>query len=249
MILMHSAALRLAAALAACTMLPVLAQQQPARTPAAAAQAAAPAASDAAARGFGTARGPLLTRDELRACLSQEDDLKKRLTTQEAARPTLEQEKKAIADEQAVMRAERAKLDGADIAAAVSAFTERNKVFSERRARWDARVKAFNDAGRDGTTAEREALNAERVELEREHGALEAERKRIQGLQSERQEAAAAFNVKVKALDARVVDWNKRNGTYNDTLATLESDRLAWTANCGNRRYREDDELAIRAGK
>ena len=58
-----------------------------------------------------------------------------------------------------------------------------------------------------------------------------------------------AFNVKVRALDGRVAEWNKRNNAYNDANAAIESDRAAWGANCGNRRYREEDELAIRSGK
>ncbi|MBI5716593.1 MAG: hypothetical protein HZC37_02775 [Burkholderiales bacterium] len=250
----RSAVARLAAALLAGSgCVPLLAQQAPAKPPAAARQApaaaATPASPAASGRGFGSARGPLLTREELRACFSQEDELKKRLAAQDAARGPLEQEKKTIADEQAVMRAERAKIEGAELAAAVTAFTERTKAFGERRARWDERVKAYNDAGRTATAEERDALNAERAELEKEHGALEAERKRLQGLQAGRSDAVQAFNVKIRALDARVADWNKRNNAYNDVNATLESDRLAWTASCGNRRYREEDELAIRSGK
>ncbi len=250
----RSAAVRLAAALVAggvCTSL--LAQQPPAKPPAAARQApaaaAAPAAPASSSRGFGSARGPLLTRDELRACFSQEDELKKRLEGQDTARAPLEQEKKAIAEEQALMRAERAKIDGAELPAAVTAFTERSKAFAERRARWDERVKAYNDAGRTATAEERDEINAERAVLEKEHGALEAERQRLQGLQAARTDAVQAFNLKVRALDARVADWNRRNNAYNDANAAIESDRLAWSASCGNRRYREEDELAIRSGK
>lgn len=250
----RSARVRLAAALVAGgACIPLLAQQPPAKPPTAArpapAAAAAPAAPASGARGFGAARGPLLTRDELRVCFSQEDELKKRLEGQDAARGPLEQEKKSIADEQALMRTERAKIDGAELAAAVTAFTERSKAFAERRARWDERVKAYNDAGRTATAEERDALNAERVALEKEHGALEAERQRLQGLQAARADAVQVFNVKVRALDVRVVEWNKRNNAYNDTNSAIEADRLAWSASCGNRRYREEDEIAIRSGK
>jgi len=254
-----SAALRRAAAFAcllACgAATPLQAQQQPAKPPAAARPAAttppAPAAPAAAAsaRGFGSARGPLLTRDELRACFSQEDDLKKRLEAQEAARGPLEQEKKAIGDEQALMRAERAKLDGGELATGVAAFSERNKAFNERRVRWETRVKAYNDAGRDASPQDRDELNAERVALEKEQAALEAERKRLVGLQEAHKDLVQAFNAKIRALDARVAEWNKRNGAYNEANASIESDRLAWASSCGNRRYREEDEMAIRAGK
>ena len=233
---------------------PLQAQQQPAKPPArpapgaATATPAAPAAA-ASARGFGSARGPLLTRDELRACFGQEDDLKKRLEAQEAARGPLEQEKKAIGDEQALARADRAKLEGGELASGVTAFTERNKAFNDRRVRWETRTKAYNEAGRDAKPEERDELTAERAALEKEQAALEAERKRLLGLQDAHKDAVAAFNAKIRALDARVADWNKRNAAYNEANAAIESDRLAWAANCGNRRYREEDEIAIRSGK
>jgi chromosome segregation ATPase len=235
--------------------------QQPARPPAASAPAArapaagvAPAAapgaaSAAGARGFGTARGPLLTKEELRACLSQEEELRKRLAAHEAARVPLEQEKKGIADEQVVMRGDRAKLDPAELNAAIAAYTARNKAFAERQAAWEARLKSYNDAGRTGTAEERDALESERKELEKELAALGADRKRAQDMQAARQEAVQAFNVKIAALDGRVTEWNKRNSAYNDASAVLEADRSTWGGSCGNRRYREEDEMAIRAGK
>lgn len=226
--------------------LPLEAQAQ-AQTPAkpAARPAAAPA-SAASARGFGTARGPLLTRDELRACLAQEDDLKKRVERLDSTRAPLEQDKKVIADEQVALRAERTKLEGTE--PAVAAFTERTKAFTDRLAKWNERVKAFSDSGRSGAAAEREreALNVERAELEKERAALETERER---LQAARGEAVQAYNAKVAALDPRITEWKKREAAYNEAALALEGERTAWVASCGNRRYREEDEIAIRSGK
>ena len=228
--------------------LPLRAQAQtqvPAKPPVRAGAAAAPAAA-ASARGFGNARGPLLTRDELRVCLTQEDDLKKRIERHEAARAPLEQDKKQITEEQAVLRGERTRVEGTD--PAVASFTERGKAFAERLARWSERVKAFTEAGRTGSTAERErdALNAEREDLEKERTALDAVRAR---LQAARQEAVQAYNVKVNALDARGAEWKKRETAYNDAGTALDGERQSWVASCGNRRYREEDEIAIRSGK
>jgi uncharacterized protein (DUF3084 family) len=223
--------------------------QAPAAKPTApgAATAAAPAAS--AGRGFGAARGPMLTRDELRVCFKQEDELKKRLSTQAEGRAPLEAEKNAIAEEQTAVRAERAKFEGTEIRGALNAFNDRTKAFTERLARLEARVKAFNEGGRTATAAERDAIAAERGELEREREALEAERKRLMAAQTELQQAAQAHNERARALDARVVEWNRRNNAFNDTSAALDTDRSAWVAACGNRRYREEDEIAIRSGK
>jgi chromosome segregation ATPase len=239
----------LAAALAVgCASLSLQAQTTPAR-PGALPAAAPTTSASAPTRGFGSARGPLLTRDELRACLSQDEDLKKRRAAHDAAVGPLEDEKKAIAEQQAAMRAERAKLDGGELNAAVTAFGQRAKVFEERRAKFEVRLKAYNDAGRTATAEEREAIEAERAELQKEHGALEAERKRVQGMQTALREAAQAYNAKIGPFEARVADWNKRQAAFNETGAAIESDRLAWAGSCGNRRYREDDELAIRQGK
>jgi chromosome segregation ATPase len=226
------------------------AQTQPAKPAQAPGRAGAAAAAPAAsARGFGNARGALLTRDELRACFAQEDALKKKLAAQEAARAPLEQDKKVIAEEQSAMRAERAKLQGGELPAAIAAFTTRSNTFNERRMRWEARLKEFNDAGRSAKTEERDALEAERLELEKERTALEAERTRLQAQQDERAQGTQAFNVRVKALDARVDEWNKRSHAWNDANVALEAERGEWVTNCGNRRYREEDEIAIRSGK
>jgi chromosome segregation ATPase len=185
------------------------------------------------------ARRPLLTKDELHACLSQEAQLKRRLAAHEAIRAPLDQEKRALVDEQAAMRAERAKLDGGEFSAALAAYTDRNTALSERRARWEARVKTFNDAGRGGMAEDREALESERKELEKEFAALSAERKRVQDLQAVHQSGVQSYNAKAAALDARVEDWNKRNRANNEAGGSLESDRRAWIESCGNRRYRE----------
>jgi chromosome segregation ATPase len=206
-------------------------------------QAAKPPAPAASARGFGAATGPMLAREDLRACLNQEASLKKRLQEQEALRATLLAEKQAITTEQAAIRAERTAVDTPDPATAD--FTARAKAFSERLERWNARVKAFTDSG--GTDRrEHEALNAERAELEKQRTALEAERATIT---AKRQEVVRTFNAKASAFDAKAADWNKRNEAWLDTAGAIDADRSTWVANCHNRRYREDDEIAIRQGK
>ena len=58
-----------------------------------------------------------------------------------------------------------------------------------------------------------------------------------------------AYNAKARVLDARVTAWNERNAAWNDTTAKLETERKAWVSSCADRRYREDDETAIRQGK
>ena len=75
---------------------------------------------------------------------------------------------------------------------------------------------------------------------------LDVERETVLG---ENQAAVNAYNARVGTLDKRVVDWNQRNAQWNEASKALEIERKDWVDQCGNRRYREDDEKAIRAGK
>ena len=106
----------------------------------------------------------------------------------------------------------------------------------------------LNNASPTGMQGERqrEALNKERAEIEKERTALEAERARIS---SGSADAVRAYNVKAGALDARVGDWNQRNARWNEMSTALETDRQGWVTGCSDRRYREEDETAIKAGK
>ena len=51
------------------------------------------------------------------------------------------------------------------------------------------------------------------------------------------------------AVDAKATDWNRRNTAFTAEAQAVNRDREDWVADCGNRRYREEDELAIRRGQ
>ncbi len=122
------------------------------------------------------------------------------------------------------------------------------KAFSARVVAWQQRVDAFNSVNPTGMQGERqrEALNKERLEIEKQRAELEAERTRMTTGSAE---AVRAYNAKAGALDARVGDWNQRNARWNEMSTALETDRQTWAASCADRRYREEDENAIKAGK
>jgi hypothetical protein len=46
-----------------------------------------------------------------------------------------------------------------------------------------------------------------------------------------------------------VQEWNTRNQAWNEAGARLEGERKDWVTGCADRRYREDDEIAIKAGR
>ena len=195
--------------------------------------------------GNGTGSGPVLTREELRACLKQEADVRSRLPESDARRVALDKERAGFSAEQEALKADRAALaDTRD----VEALRARIAAFTTKADDVNKRVAEFELAQRTGPQAERlkSLLARERLELDAERKALEADAETTNAAGKDR---IAAFNTRVAAIDARVADWNVRNNQLNKDAQALEDDRLAWIDACQNRRYREDDETAIRSGK
>lgn len=213
---------------------------------AAAATPSAPATDKTNSLGSGKSTSALLSREELRTCLSKEASIRTRLESLEGSRATLDIEKNSIATDQQTLRADRAPLDEAKKQA--DAFGERARAFAAKVESWNQRVTRFNDAKREGPQAETERvqLNQEREEIGKERAALEADKSKISANSAQ---AVNAYNVKAQAVDARVADWNVRNGAWNQSSVGLETERQDWIGNCADRRYREDDEKAIQAGK
>jgi hypothetical protein len=90
------------------------------------------------------------------------------------------------------------------------------------------------------------ALDAERERLGKARDPLAAEEARVVPAY---QTAVAEYNSKAGGRDALVADWNARNKAINDESLKQESERTGWLLECADRPYREDDEIAIKAGK
>jgi exonuclease VII large subunit len=208
--------------------------------------AARPADGKTLSIGGGSGSGPLLTRDELRACFQREETVRTRIAAVEAARQPLDREKAEIVSEQEALRAARAPID--ERRRLADELGARMKAYGERVADWNARVKAFNETDRRGVQADRmrAQLNKEREDLDKERQALDAEKAQ---LSSGSEEMIRAFNARAAALDARIATWNERNGKWNEDSALAEAERKDWINSCANRRYREEDELAIKRGR
>jgi hypothetical protein len=128
------------------------------------------------------------------------------------------------------------------------ALSERMKVYSARITAWNDSVTAFNANMPTGAKGDRErlALNKERDDLGVQQKALETEKTEF----AAKSEAVVRdYNAKAAVVDAQVTDWNKRNEQWNQDARALEADRSEWVINCADRRYREDDETAIKRGK
>jgi chromosome segregation ATPase len=228
---------------------PVLAQTPAGAgaAPARAAPAPKPAAAAAPAAAPATVGGKkIMTREELRACLKRNDDLKARskelddqATAINAERPQIEQTLEAI-------RAERASLE---------ARATQIREFQPKMVAYGQKVETFNRLMGElsGKTRMSTSEGRQLEELRKQIPALEAERK---ALNAEREQllegyedAIKAFAVKAKAAEDRAADWNQRKTRHTQDGEDMTAASADWRRDCADRPYREDDEKAIRAGK
>lgn len=220
---------------------------KPAAKPATPAAPAAPQERTATLGGSGGGSSkPILTREELRACLKQEETIRVSLAEHQAARAPLDKEREDIAKMREALAAERAQVQAASDKAAE--FRARMEAHAARVAQWNRDVEAFNSNPPKGPFGERERvrINTEREALQKAQTEFEAERATVA---AQGEKAVAAYNANAKALEARVADWNQRNQAWNEAGQRLESQRNGWVDACADRRYREDDEIAIKAGR
>jgi chromosome segregation ATPase len=228
------------------TQAPAKPAAKAAAKPAVPAKSASAAADKTMSLGSKSSNGPILTRDELRLCLSQEETIRKRVEAHTAARAPLDKEKADLSAAQQTLRAERVPLE--DLKKQAEALSERMKAYSGRVTAWNDSVTAFNANPPTGLKADRErnALNKEREDLGTLQKALDVEKTEF----AARSEALVRdYNAKAGAVDTQVTSWNQRNEQWNQDARALEADRSEWVISCSDRRYREDDEIAIKRGK
>lgn len=194
----------------------------------------------------GTARGSVMTRDELRACMKQKSALAERSARYEAERLALAKDKEALVADNEALKGERGEIQQSS--AGVAEHNARQAELSARIEDWNQRATQFESENRTGPMAERtrRKLKEEQRELDRENQALQAERAKLGGGSTA---AAKDYNARADALQQRAAEWNKRNATIAAISEKLVADREFWGDECGNRRYREDDEKAILKGQ
>ena len=62
-------------------------------------------------------------------------------------------------------------------------------------------------------------------------------------------EAVAAYNDQAEARDKQIDDYQARVTAFNTRVEALKAERDAFGKGCDNRRYFEEDEIAIKKGK
>jgi len=59
----------------------------------------------------------------------------------------------------------------------------------------------------------------------------------------------AAYNEQAQARDTQIDDYQARVTTFNARVEARQAERDAFAKNCNNRRYFEEDEIAIKKGR
>lgn len=200
-----------------------------------------------AAQAEGAQRRGLLDREELRACLKEEAAIRTRLEQAEAQRKQLNDEKNAIEAERATLKTEREALEARQKSAAEDLQT-RFKAYGARVEAWNKKVAEFNDSPKSGSAGDRarKAIEDERAQLDKDRVALEADKNTVAARVTDE---VKTYNDRANAAQAKAEDWNRRNRDANEANQLLEGERKTWVQTCSNRRYREEDEQAIKAGK
>lgn len=205
-------------------------------------QAQSSAAKPAAAKAETSNR--LMTRDELRACMKMQGDIKAKSESLEQRKTALTADKAKIGPANDELKGHREEL--ARYIAAVKAADDAVKAHAERVEVWNVDFKEVEESKMKTAERRKKQLLAEREELDARNKELIAAR----GAKVKEYDAAVErFNQRAKGVEAIVNDWNQRNEKLADEGDALLEMRANYAADCSNRRFREEDELAIKQGK
>lgn len=218
-------------------------QNQGTKAPAAKPAKPLPATDDAKRRGKGDR---IMTKDELRACMRLKESNDSGMTDMERRRTALDKEREELANAPDSSAAIRAVPDQklAELKQADASYAAHGKAIQD----WNDRMAEFEARAKDMRNADRR-----REVLRQEHLALKATEAK---LLAERNDKVAAYEASVKEANDKLAqspnrnaEWNKRSEALASEEQALLESRRKWATECGDRRFREDDEAAIKAGK
>jgi len=187
------------------------------------AQTAQPLADDPAARA-----DRIMSKEELRACLLEKLD-------NDRDAQTLRADQQAFARDFDAVRAEQA-----DVAGQGEAIRARSQGLRSEYATVNARLAELQPLLAGAKSDEDKA----RYEQERQE--LLARRRQNDNAREQLGQAQREHAARVDALNVRIDAINAKSRTVNDRVEPLQARVEAWKAKCGNRRYREEDEIALR---
>jgi hypothetical protein len=129
---------------------------------------------------------------------------------------------------------------------ALGSGKSRGKLLTRDELRACMATQARHKSERAALTQREKALDKDKAEILAEGEAIAAAR---DALDRTSEDAIKAFNERVLARDARIDDYNKRNAALVADATAWQAASDQWKTQCGDRRYREDDEIAIKRGK
>jgi chromosome segregation ATPase len=204
-------------------------------------------AATCAAPGFAqapAAKDKVQTREELRACLKLKDsiaadtaDLSKRQAAHEAERAEVRKLSEPV-------KAARPDVDASleAVKAADTPLREHNALIEK----WNAEVAEVDASKMKSAERRKAALIKERAALDETFKKLLAERDtRVKAYDA----AVARYNTALQAAEGRLKAFNDRNNALEDEADALRNKKLDYDETCARRRFREEDEKAIRSGK
>ncbi len=139
-----------------------------------------------------------------------------------------------------------------------------DKIMSREELRACMKQNKTLEGGNEKFEGSRKTLDAEKAELAKEREVLDQQVKAVaaerDAVDKADEAAVKAYNEKASAMittfntrkpeiDAKVDDWNARNRAHNERALAHEQAMKDYNDACATRRFREDDEKAIRAGK
>jgi len=182
--------------------------------------------------------------NELRECLKRQDELKARGAELEQRRAGLDQDRAKIEQETAAIKSQKDEISKRNDE--VKAFNQRMKDYGAQVTSWNERMAELKDATGMAADRKRRELNAEQAALMKTEAANKVEGDKLMG---DLEQAVKQVNDRAAAQQQSTVDWNSRNTKFNGDAQAYEDGRVEWREQCGNRRYREDDEKALRSSK
>jgi len=94
--------------------------------------------------------------------------------------------------------------------------------------------------------AQQDKLNADKAEIGKRGDTLKTQ---LETLDRTSPDAVTAYNEQAAARDKMIDEYQEQVTQFNARVQSFNTDREGFTKNCSNRRYFEDDEIAIRKGK
>jgi predicted nucleic acid-binding Zn-ribbon protein len=196
--------------------------------------------------GSAPAKGALMTRDELRVCIKEQQAQQSRAAELERRRGEVAAEADAVRRQAGDVQAERDAYQAKVTAA--QAFKERVKAHGERVALYNQRLKDFQENPPKGPDAERQRglLEGEGDAVAKADAAIKVEAAQVTG---PLEQARNTLTTHAQAQSAAASAANDHNRQFNDEAKALDDQLSHWRQRCGNRPYRDADERAVRAEK